>query len=390
MKSDGFRGKYATGLVTEDNYFRLPLILKDLLGVDHFVVAHDPRPSSEPLYQALLSGARMTGVTIDAAGMMPTPMLAKWAHDHSCLGLMITASHNPVTDNGIKFIGFALDEQMRSKIPWLMQQSFPSMVKIPIQAVDTKIKSYYLGLLQSQPKVNYHCLVDTAQGAWYKHIDALETVGFKVDMYDKGFKSSLINTTGCVAIKDQSYPKGYDYIIVFDGDGDRLQLVKDQKIINGDDILLHLSKGEREVVGTVLSNSALDTALYEKGIMLHRANVGDQLVKQRLEQKNARYGAEPCGHILDMQWMGYSDPVYMVSHALSKGDISPLTKVYQYQFNLPTGVDMSELYKKFSHPAIRLIVRESNTEPVIRIMLEGDQSLVELLINAYALNSSSI
>lgn len=390
MKSDGFRGEYATGWVTEDNYFRLPLVLKELLGVNHFVVAHDPRPSSESLYQALLSGAQVAGVTIDAVGMMPTPMLAKWAHDQLCLGLMITASHNQVTDNGIKFVGFGLDDQLRHRVSWLMQHSSPSRVKTPTQMIGNKVKSYYLEVLKSQPKVHHYCLVDTAQGAWHQHLDVLEAVGFKVDIYNKRFKPSLINTTGCVAIDAQNYPEGYDYVVVFDGDGDRLQLIKDQSVINGDDILLHLSKGEKEVVGTVLTNSALDRVLFEKGILLHRTNVGDQLVKQKLEQRNARYGAEPCGHILDMHWMGYSDPVYMVSHALSKGEISPLKKIYQYQFNLPISVDMEGLYKQFSHPAVRLIVRKSNTEPVVRVMLEGDQSLIEILIKSYALNSSSI
>jgi len=391
MRKDGFRGELGTFWISESYYFRLPGVLSQLLGVREFVLGRDPRPSSEALYSAFLSGAKCCGLRITQAGMMPTPMLAKYAQDHQLLGIVISASHNPVDDNGVKFIGFTLNE--------LERQEFSILIEKPISGArgsiscdaNGEIQTYYLEeLKKAVGPQSKRCLVDCAYGAWHPYLYMLEELGFSVDCFDQ-FNPRLINTSGCVSIEKQVslYPKHYDYVLAFDGDGDRLQLVSRQRILDGDDILCHLS--EKGVsVGTVLSNSVLDQALSEKGIVFHRTDVGDDNVYRSMKSLSARYGAESCGHVLDSNWMRYSDPVYIFSHAMDKGDVLALPKVYQLHLNLPLGVDIEQLHCQLSCRDVRLVIRKSNTESFIRVMMEGDSSIISELIQGYSLNSASI
>lgn len=388
MKLDGFRGKFGDKWITEAYFYRLPFVLKQLVGFEKIVVAHDPRPSSFPLYEAIVKGAKDAGLSVILARMMPTPMLAKWVHDNQLCGLMVTASHNPSSDNGIKFINFELSQEDRKQASRLLESTFRPFIGC-VESFGPRIKEDYLGALKQAVGGQHHnCLVDAAHGAWGDHLDVLEEVGFKVTRYDVGDEE--INSSGCVNIRVEGYPEGFDYIVLFDGDGDRLQLIRNGQIFDGDDMLLHLSKDQKLMVGTVLSNQGLEDVLVKRGVQFVRTDVGDQNVHQALRDKGGRYGGEICGHIVDLEWMGYSDPVYMFGHLMSKGEMLPLQKIYQCHLNVSNEYDVDLLRSMLFHPKVRLVVRRSNTEPLIRIMLEGDQGLVLGLLNSYSLNSASI
>lgn len=389
MKSDGFRGKYGEGWVTESIFYRLPFALQEVLGFNKVAIAHDPRPSSPLLYDALVSGAKAAGISVIKADMMPTPMLAKWCYDQGIVGLMVTASHNPVSDNGLKCIGFSLDEIQREHIAECLKKRIRRTGRGESRSAHLEVKSGYKEALKALNLSNKRCLIDTAQGAWHPHLDVLEDVGFSVDRYESQDQPDRINQTGCVVIHSMMdhYPKGYDYIIAFDGDGDRLQMVRDNVLLDGDDILCHLAQKESRVVGTILTNQGVEETLLSQGIQLYRSKVGDQRVRKLMLDKKARFGGEPCGHILDSKWMGYSDPVYIAAYALSLGDIKPIKKHYQYQVNLPDTADIQALKQKLQHPKVRCVIRRSNTEPLVRVMLEGDKSLILSLVESYALNS---
>ena len=100
-----------------------------------------------------------------------------------------------------------------------------------------------------------------------------------------------------------------------------------------------------------------------------------------MQRVGARFGAEPCGHILDIKWLPYSDPIYMFLHMLKRGEIKPLlNKYYQYHCTLPDTVDINVVRKLLLTKSVRSVVRYSATEPVIRVMLEGEKDDVEALI----------
>lgn len=391
MKPDGLRGPFGRFDISEDYFYRLPGALKTVLGIQRVSIGHDPRVSSQALYEALIAGARSVGLEIILLGMMPTPMVAKWVHDKGGVGLMVTASHNQALDNGVKFIGFMIpDQRMQAMKDALAQKVTVGVKSVPIDK-QIEAKDHYLFQLQKNTgRKSQRCLLDSAYGAWHFHLDVWRSLGFTIDLYQDDYHPDKINTTGSVGMENRVYPKGYDYVIAVDGDGDRLQLFHNDWM-DGDDILLHLSQDKKDIVGTIMSNRGMDDYCQSHNIRFFRSSVGDQNLKEMMVRKKLRYGAEPCGHVLDLNWMGYSDPCYLFSHLLDLGEVrNRFKKHYQYHFVLPDTLDVDEIKQLFSHPKIHTLVRQSNTEPVIRVMLEGDALLIKQLIKDQALNSASI
>ena len=134
------------------------------------------------------------------------------------------------------------------------------------------------------------------------HLDVLEALGLEVEVLEK-FNPNKINQSGCLHIDTIAHEDSEEGVIAcFDGDGDRLNLVNEGKVLDGDDILYHLVEGEG-AVGTSMTNHGLVEALAHKGQQLVRVDVGDYHVASALHDLNLRYGAEPCGHIIDIEWM---------------------------------------------------------------------------------------
>ena len=379
MKSEGFRGRYDSGLITPSAFFRIPSVLREVIGCDSIVVGHDPRPSSEALYQALIDGACQAGIRVFAAGITPTPMLSKWAIRQNILGLMVTASHNPVLDNGLKLLGCApLTKSQCSLIEVLLKQDVTLKgFKTSQTAVSDAVKEdYYNQLKHLRIQRKLSCVIDSAHGAWYPHLDILSQLGISIEETEL-YNPHLINTSGALHT-NMHLKSNADYVICFDGDGDRLQLVRQGIVLDGDDMLYHLAKNQRSsVVTTVMANETLIEALAHQNIFVERVDVGDHHVRERLKQLNARVGAEPCGHILDLNWLPTSDPVYSFVYMMQYGDIQPLeNKRYQYQMTLPNSHDIHQLKVKLSARRVRTVIRYSQTEPVIRVLLEGEKARV--------------
>ena len=388
MKSNGIRGPYGASLITEDCFYKLPFFLKQAFGLSHIAIAHDPRPSSSPLYQALVKGAKDAGLVVYAAGLLPTPMLSKWCFDHCVLGLIVTASHNPVSDNGLKIVGQTLSDELCAEIMTKHNLSQEKVAGGEVVSYHDQIKAYYTQvLLQEIGHITGDCWVDCANGAWSYHLDILERLGLNVKLMHP-INPSAINATGCVKIQELSLKQPIslnELGVYFDGDGDRLNLQVSEGILDGDDILWHLASLESgSVVGTVMSNQVLVERLSEVSISCTRSPVGDQLVYKQMKANNARFGAEPCGHIIDQNWMPVSDPVYILCLLLLKvgrPSLVPLAgKNYQFHAVLPKTHDISVLRQKIQHPALRVVIRYSETEPVIRIMLEGSKEIVQSIV----------
>jgi phosphoglucosamine mutase len=381
MKSNGVRGPYGAPLITESSFYAIPFVLKQHLSIHQIVVAHDPRPSSYKLYQALLSGAKDAGLQVYDAGLLPTPVLAKWCFDHNQTGLIVTASHNPVSDNGFKIIGQVLSSDVCNSMLELVGKSWEKCSDGHIAECHQEVKNYYLTqLLQAVGGVSRACLVDAANGSWSYHLDLLEGIGLKPTLVHK-INPGLINTTGCVMLQQESLGStDADLVVYFDGDGDRLKLKSRGVVLDGDDILWNLSQGSSQpVVATEMSNQRLIEVLLEQGVTCVRAQVGDHHVYSRMVELGARYGGEPCGHVIDQSWMPLSDPLYILAKLLSaaSGSLLPLlNKHYQYQTTVSKDGDIELLQMQAAHPQLRTVIRHSQTEPVIRVLIEGDKALV--------------
>lgn len=391
MSPDGFRGAFGHDLVTPEAFYCLPHALYKVLGVSRIVVGHDPRPSSKVLIDSLISGAVDLGMEVLSAGVVPTPMLAKWAHTQGLLGLMVTASHNPAIDNGLKFISRIelTDSDCQNIRKYLEKKPYKSKKAGRLIDVHTTVQQAYFKAL-SDFRITHpvRCLFDTAHGAWHPHIKHLRAFGIDVHL-KLPFQPERINTTGALhAHKYTQQSKQYDYIVCLDGDGDRLQLVKDGTVLDGDDILLMLAKLQKlPVVTTVMSNQRLIEVLESLSCPVKRVGVGDRLVRTKLEELGGRYGAEPCGHIIDLNWLPTSDPVYIFCLLLSSSNIVSLEdKYYQYHCVLPQTRDIQQLQQQLSLTGIRTVIRYSQTEPVIRVMLEGSQFEIERVLASVSMH----
>ena len=381
MKSNGVRGPYGAPLITESSFYAIPFVLKQHLLIHQVVVAHDPRPSSYKLYQALLSGAKDAGLQVYDAGLLPTPVLAKWCFDHNQTGLMVTASHNSVSDNGLKIIGQVLPPDVCKSMLELVGKSWEKCSDGDVSECSQEVKDYYLTQLQKTVgSVSRACLVDAANGSWSYHLDLLEGVGLKPTLTHT-INPSLINTTGCVMLQQEPLiDTGPDLVVYFDGDGDRLKIKSRGIVFDGDDILWNLSQGNGQpVVATEMSNQRLIEALLEQGVTCVRSRVGDHHVYSRMIEIGAWYGGEPCGHVIDQSWMPLSDPLYILAKLLSgaPGSLLPLSnKHYQYQTTVSKDEDIERLRVQTAHSQLRTVIRYSQTEPVIRVLIEGDKALV--------------
>lgn len=384
MNHEGARGKFGGSIINPLSFFRLPGALKEVFGCQRIALAHDARPSSPELYDALMRGAVAAGLDVYDCGLLPTPIFAKWLYDVGRMGLMVTASHNPVEDNGVKILSqqALTPKQVNQITQHLEHEIVPSGIKGQVQNTSAEVKQHYVSALQPyfiQEKIKV--LVDTAHGAWSDHLDIMAECGFSVDAF-RPIENHLVNTTGALHVQrlQESYKAStWDYVLAVDGDGDRLQLLDREAVFDGDDILFHLAKaGKAPVVGTVMSNERLALCLAQESIGFARTSVGDFYVRNALARLNGVLGAEPCGHIIDLSWMPWSDPLYTFLQILHQGPIVPLPhKFYQRQMTLSNRLDIEQVKQHFTHPNVRSVIRFSATEPVIRVLLEGDSETVD-------------
>ena len=387
MKSNGVRGPYGAPLITESSFYAIPFVLKQHLQMHQVAIAHDPRPSSLKLYQALLAGAKDAGLQVHDAGLLPTPVLAKWCFDHQVTGLLVTASHNPVSDNGLKIIGQVLPQDICQSMQDLVDQRWKQCAGGQIIPSHQVVKDYYLTMLrQAVGRVPKSCLVDAANGSWSYHLDLLRGIGLDPTLTHQ-INPALINTSGCV-ILEQGPPADKDprLVVYFDGDGDRLKVKSSGVVLDGDDILWNLSQGHSlPIVTTEMSNQRLSESLEKQGVVCVRSQVGDHHVYRHMLEVGARYGGEPCGHIIDRSWMPLSDPVYILAKLLSEAPCAllPLNdKYYQYQTTVSKDQDIALLKAQTAHCHLRTVIRYSQTEPVIRILLEGDKELIVSVLSS--------
>ena len=397
-------------------------------GERRVLIGKDTRRSGYMLEDALAAGLASMGVHVLQVGPMPTPGLAFLTTDMRCdAGAMISASHNSFEDNGVKFFsrdGFKLPDEMEAKIEALMQ-SDELKAQRPVGAevgrahrIDDASGRYIVFLKKTFPRElsleGVRIVVDCAHGAAYKIAPTvLEELGAEVVPIAASPNGTNINQ-GCGALHPESVAQAVrryraDLGIALDGDADRVIFSDENgEIVDGDRVLamcaLDLQRSgalaRETVVGTIMCNLGLELALKRAGIQLLRTDVGDRYVVEAMRREKLNLGGEPSGHVvfLDHNTTGdgmltalqvlaimqrnerplsslaaVMDPVPQVLRAVTVREKPPLEELSGVQAAL-------QRIQRDLRGRGRINVRYSGTEPVARVMIEGeDRARIEEL-----------
>ena len=417
--TDGIRGKFGELPITPEFALKLGFAAGKVLkkhtkkNKPIVVLGKDTRLSGYILEAALQAGLNAAGVYVHLLGPLPTPAIAHLTRAlHASLGIVISASHNPYFDNGIKFFSGE-----GKKLPDALQEEINQELQQELKIEDTanlgksvRVKDAngrYIEFCKST--FPYHLdlndltiVVDCANGAAYNVGPAVfRELGAKVIAIHNEPNGLNINEN-CGSTHPESLQKAVlehqaDLGVAFDGDADRVILVDSQgKQIDGDHILYILatqgSKKPAGIVGTLMSNMALELALEKAQVPLLRANVGDRYVLQALEENGWVIGGEPSGHILTLDKSTTGDAIIAALQVLTvmveqNKALHELVADFKLLPNVLENVRLANMFDPYTVPALveefdrateqlkgrgRLLIRKSGTEPVIRVMVEGD------------------
>ncbi len=431
--TDGVRGRFGEGVITPEFVLKLGWAAGRVLGTERksrVLIGKDTRISGYLLESALEAGLTAAGVNITLLGPMPTPSVAYLTRTlHAQAGIVISASHNPYQDNGIKFFsadGLKLPDEVESAIEAEMDKPLVTVDSSNLgRAEKMEAEGRYIEFCKSTIPLRTRfngmkIVVDCANGASYNiapyvfdemgaEVIAIgnEPNGFNInDGVGSTYPEHLIG-----AVKEH----GADLGIALDGDADRLIMVDNQgEVVDGDEILFIIARsrmrlGELKgaVVGTLMSNLGLENALREQGVVFERTQVGDRYIMERLSSKGWVLGGEQSGHIICLDRTTTGDGIVSALQVLSEMHDTGqslqqlkhgMTKYPQLLTNIklgaskPLDVMESEAVKRAVREAEvemgsggRVLLRPSGTEPLIRVMVEAnDLGLVERFSNSIA------
>ena len=429
--TDGIRGTVNTNNINGEKFFKFGLAagtyFKNLKKKKQTaIIAKDTRLSGYTLEPALVSGLASAGMHIFTLGPLPTNGLAMLTKKMKAnMGIMITASHNPYYDNGLKLFGpdgLKLSDKIEKKIENLIDSKTISHLSDPkilgrVKRLENGNERYLKILRKNFPKDfslrGTKIVIDCANGASYKSAPKILTqLGakvFSVGVIPNGLNINYkCGSTHPEIIK--KFVKKYkaDIGIALDGDADRVIMCDEKsRIIDGDQIIAMIAKRwkrkkilKRGVVGTLMSNYGLEKFFSSEKINFIRAKVGDRYVKEIMKKYNYNLGGEQSGHIILGNFATTGDGLLValeVLFALRKGkSASNIFKVYKSVPQKLLNVKVKdkkiinsskckkaiELAKKLIKNKGRLLVRPSGTEPKIRIMCESfNNNLINKCIN---------
>ena len=417
--TDGIRGAVGQYPVTADFMLKLGWAAGRVFAAPdrgtHVLIGKDTRVSGYMFESALEAGLVAAGARVTLLGPMPTPAVAMLTRSQKAsAGIVISASHNAYTDNGIKFFdanGAKLSDDVELEIERLLaepMQTVPSaelgkasrMVDAPGRYVEFCKNTFPEALSLRGMKL----ILDCAHGATYQiapqvfsELGADVTViGADPDGYNI---NKEVGSTAPAALQAKVLSEGADAGIAFDGDGDRVQCVAaDGSVVDGDELLyviandrLQQGNAPEGVVGTLMSNLGMEQALADKGVSLVRAKVGDRYVLELMKEHDWLLGGEASGHIICADLTTTGDGIIaalQVVAAMARSGESLLAlksamhKLPQTLINVtvPEGfvLEQSNAVQQESQRVQallegrgRLVLRPSGTEPLIRIMIEG-------------------
>lgn len=432
--TDGVRGTFGQGAITEEHFehighaFGLALVLQHASACQ-LVLARDTRPSGPMLQAALSRGLRRAGVKVWDAGVLPTAAVAVLVqHLGAQAGAVISASHNPAADNGVKFFdaqGQKISDALQEQVQLWLTKERPSAVFPGEQVAFPQAGAVFMGFLKNAfSGLNLHSwrvVVDAAHGAaWHVAPTLLREMGAEVIEMACTPEGEHINDR-CGATHPQPLARlvrdlRADVGLAFDGDADRLVVVDGRGQVQDGDAILYLltkarlrSQAVQTVVGTVMSNMGLEVALKKLGVSLLRTPVGDKHLAQALQANSLALGAESSGHVLVYDKLKTGDGLLAalaVMQALVQAQepfhflIRELQKMPQVTLSVRLSEANRGSWRWQDEPGWkaaveqaqtwlgdngRLLVRASGTEPVIRVMAEAsEQSVAEGCADALA------
>jgi len=420
--TDGIRGEVGIAPITPDFVMRLGYAAGKVfarLGGGHgratVLIGKDTRISGYMLESALEAGFTAAGVDVVLCGPIPTPGVAYLTRAlRLSAGVVISASHNPYQDNGIKFFsadGDKLPDAIENQIESMLDESFicaSSMEMGKVRRLDDAAGRYIEFCKSTFPNQfdlhNLKLVVDCAHGAAY-HIapNVFHELGAEIIAIGNQPNGMNINdgvgATAPQACISEVKASGADYGIALDGDADRLQMVDAQgHLFNGDELLYLVAKDRiesgkevRGAVGTLMTNFAIEKAFQNLGVPFERAAVGDRYVLEKLKQHDWMMGGESSGHLIFLDKHTTGDGIVAALQVLAtirrsgKGIRERLSNVQMYpqillnvRYKKPYDWQNDQNLQQVQRDVVqdlgsngRVLVRASGTEPVLRVMVEA-------------------
>ena len=429
--TDGIRGTTNVEPMTAETALRVGQAAgAHFLRGDHrhrVVIGKDTRLSGYMMESAMVAGFTSVGMDVVLLGPMPTPAVAMLTRSmRADLGVMISASHNPFADNGIKLFGpdgYKLSDDTERAIEQRMEKA-PKLAKSSeigrARRIDDARGRYVQFAKDTFPEHlrldGLKVVIDCANGAAY-HVapDALWELGAEVVPLGVTPNGLNINdecgSTHPDVLRETVVASGADIGLALDGDADRL-IVADEKgeLVDGDQLMALIALGMHRrgelrgeaVVATVMSNLGLERKLSEAGIKLHRAKVGDRYVLEEMRARGCNIGGEQSGHIILADHATTGDGLVAGLQVLAalveaKRPASELLRQFEPLPQLLKNVRFNGASEPLEADSVRkriaaaeaelegrgrLVIRKSGTEPLIRVMAEGDDpALVERLVD---------
>lgn len=423
--TDGIRGRVGEFPITPDFVLKLGWAVGRVFAQDgnaKVLIGKDTRISGYMFESALEAGLSAAGVDVLLLGPMPTPAIAYLTRTFRAdAGIVISASHNPYDDNGIKFFS-----SEGTKLPDDIEEQIEAQLELPMTTVDSSALGKVRRINDAAGRYIEFCkasggnqlsleglklVVDCAHGAGY-HVAPKVFAELGAEVTEIGTKPDGLNinldcgATAPAALTAKVLEVGADLGIALDGDADRLILVDHKgETVDGDEILLIIAKSlhlsgqlQGGVVGTLMTNLGMEQALKQLDIPFVRAKVGDRYVMEQLYLNNWFLGGEGSGHIVVRDLLPTGDgtiaAVQVLKAMVESG--STLHELKQGMTKLPQKMINVRLAKRVSIDGVdsieqavgeaerllgnngRILLRPSGTEPVVRVMVEGvDELLVE-------------
>ena len=424
--TDGIRGEVGKFPIVPDFVMRLGYAAGKVLaksagihGKPTVLIGKDTRVSGYLLEAALEAGFSAAGVDVMLCGPMPTPAVAYLTRTlRLSAGVVISASHNPYHDNGIKFFsaqGDKLDDAVELQIEAALNEPMKCVDSAHLgkaKRLDDATDRYIEFCKSTFPNhLSLHGLklvVDCAHGAAYHiaphvfHELGAEVVSIGVQPNGKNINDG-VGATAPKALIEKVKEEKADLGIALDGDADRLQLVDAHgRLFNGDELLYLIAKARKDagesvkgVVGTLMTNLAVEKAIQAEGIQFERAKVGDRYVLEKLKENNWQLGGEGSGHIICLDKHTTGDGIVAALQVLSamkqnqktlaqlleKVTLFPQTLInvkYKQDYDWTSDTKIQEAIKqaeKNLHGSGRVLIRPSGTEPLLRVMVEAQDAV---------------
>lgn len=421
--TDGIRGKVGEGPITPEFFLQLGWAVGQVLARQGegekpgmVLIGKDTRISGYMFESALEAGLINAGIDVGLLGPMPTPAIAYLTRTFQArAGIVISASHNPFTDNGIKLFstdGTKLSDELESAIEAYLEKPMVTAASLGKARRITDAEGRYIEFCKGSLPWGFslqglHVVIDCANGATY-HVapKVFEELGAKVTTIAAEPDGRNINlncgSTKLNLLQQQVLETGADIGIAFDGDGDRVLFVDHKgEIVDGDQLLYLIAAYKHKfgggclgVVGTLMSNFGFELGLKELGIPFTRAKVGDRYVIEAMKANGWKLGGESSGHIVCSDVTTTGDGIISALQVLRalQAQKQPLHQVKQrmqkfpqIMINVATGKQVDLATDEKIQAAVqdaetqlsgrgRVLLRASGTEPLIRVMVEGQQA----------------